>query len=88
MMMILPTMMSILLYSRDTLSRLFLFFLFFLNTILVYEEEGKISMVRIGGRGGGVGTILLEEISFERGEILLDNSATYTSYFCLIHCSK
>lgn len=29
MMMILPTMMSILLYSRDTLSRLFLFFLFF-----------------------------------------------------------
>lgn len=51
MMMILPTMMSILLYSRDTLSRLFLFFLFFLNTILVYEEEGKISMVRIGGEG-------------------------------------
>lgn len=45
-------------------------------------------MVRIGGRGGGVGTILLEEISFERGEILLDNSVTYTSYFYLIHCSK
>lgn len=55
MMMILPTMMSILLYSREnTLNRLFLFFfffLFFLNTILVYEEEGKISMVRIGGEG-------------------------------------
>lgn len=51
MMMILPTMMSILLYSRDTLSRLFFFFFFFLNTILVYEEEGKISMIRIGGEG-------------------------------------
>lgn len=51
MMMILPTMMSILLYSRDTLSRLFFLFFFFLNTILVYEEEGKISMVRIGGEG-------------------------------------
>lgn len=41
MMMILPTMMSILLYSRDTLSRLFLFFLFFLNTILVYVRRRR-----------------------------------------------
>lgn len=41
MMMILPTMMSILLYSKDTLSRLFLFFLFFLNTILVYARRRR-----------------------------------------------
>lgn len=61
MMMILPTMMSILLYSRDTLNRLFLFFfffLFFLNTILVYARRRR--RKNFDGTNWGGGEVGLE----------------------------